>query len=105
MVNAAEQWPVLLPAHWGLALARRRAGATVFQTVHAHGHLRSVWLGVLKFNSYYINVLLNIWSTKYRLITCICHRLEVIYETNLLSLISLRLKTFCQIRRKCYSVS
>jgi hypothetical protein len=32
------------------------------------------------------------------------HRLGVIYETNLLSLISPKLKTFCQIRRKCYSV-
>jgi hypothetical protein len=33
------------------------------------------------------------------------HRLGVIYKTNLLSLISPRLETFCQIRRKCYSSS
>jgi hypothetical protein len=32
------------------------------------------------------------------------HRLGVIYETNLLSLISPRLKFFYQIRRKCYSI-
>jgi hypothetical protein len=74
---------------------QRLLGCLVLRTKGLFGFI------LLKFNSHHINVSLNAWSTKYRLIACMS---GVIYETNLLSLISPRLKFFCQIRRKCYSI-
>jgi hypothetical protein len=34
-------------------------------------------LSGLKFNSHHINILLNIWSTKYRLITCMSAQIMI----------------------------
>jgi hypothetical protein len=94
---------------WNTLHALRLFSIAGAQSVQKNGYNRhqikaSFGLGLLKFNSHHINVPSNAWSTKCRLIECMWHRLGVIYEINLLSLISPRLETCCQIRRKCYSI-
>jgi hypothetical protein len=70
---------------WWAVGVRRDIGFTGWK----EGDFERVWFALIKFSSRYIKYLTYIWSIKYRLFMKLKTLLEIIYETNLLNLISL----------------